>query len=305
MSKDIQVDKETLSDFLLELLARKLDAKARDWLISKIHQIGNQPQPKDLYLTFSAIPRFLGKQSIEPDAKDIERALEIRTGLNIQGWTVTQAARALALCTYPHTDQQSYLKILDQLFSAAEVTELVALYSALPLLPYPEQLKARASEGIRTNMSVVFDAVVLNNPFPSEYLDEDAWNQMVLKALFMERPLFQIYGLEQRGNPRLSKMISNYAHERWVAGRSTSPEMWRPIGVHGTIGIYEDLEHLIGLDDPDQQAAAVLVADALGTREAQTFLDHHQEVVDEVKRNKTTWDQIGQSWWDEKTRNKS
>ena len=189
------------------------------------------------------------------------------------------------------------------MFNSGEVTELVALYSALPLLPYPEKLTNRASEGIRTNMSVVFDAVVLNNPYAADYLDEGPWNQMVLKALFMERPLYQIQGLEKRSNARLTKMISNYAHERWAAGRSTSPEMWRPVGNQDTIGIYQDLEKLVSLEDTDQHQAAVLTAQALGTKEAQAFLDHHQPMVEQVSEQGTTWDELGQRWWASKNQN--
>ena len=297
MDSDSQVDNQAFTQFLGNLINEQLDDPARLWLKQKLDLITSKVELKDLYLTFSAIPRFLGKQTLEVSADYLQVAQTLRKGLHIKGWTIPQAARVLTICSYPFQDEQSFVKIMDQLFSAAEVTELVALYSALPVLPYPEALKARASEGVRTNMSVVFDAVVLNNPYPSEYLEEGAWNQMVLKALFMGRPMYQIYGLEHRSNLSLSKMISDFAHERWVAGRPTSPEMWRPIGTEGTISIYQDLEHLLTQEDSDQHAAAVLAARALNTREAQAFLDQHQSVVDQVTEQGTTWDDIGIRWW--------
>ena len=303
MSADIQVNSELLSDFLSGLLHRQIEASANDWFTQKLAQLKSKPQTKDLYLTFSAIPRYLGKHALQLSAADLEQANVLRQGFNPEGWSAAQAARVLTICSFHFDNSESYLKILDQLFNSAEVTELVALYSALPLLPYPEKLKNRASEGIRTNMSVVFDAVVLNNPYPADYLDEGPWNQMVLKALFMERPLYQIQGLERRSNARLTKMISNYAHERWAAGRSTSPEMWRPIGDQDTIGIYQDLEKLVSLEDTDQQEAAVLTAQALGTKEAQAFLDHHQPMVDRVSQQGVTWDKLGQRWWASKNQN--
>jgi hypothetical protein len=146
-------------------------------------------------------------------------------------------------------------------------------------------------------MSVVFDAVVLNNPYPSEYLDEAAWNQMVLKALFMDRPLYKIQGLDQRSNQQLSEMISNFAHERWAAGRPTSPEMWRPIGKYGPDNIYQDFERLIGMEDLHQQAAAILAVSALGSEEARSFLSSHSSVASKVNDNNITWDEIGIRWW--------
>ena len=146
-------------------------------------------------------------------------------------------------------------------------------------------------------MSVVFDAVVLNNPYPCDYLDEPAWNQMVLKALFMERPLYKIYGLEQRANLDLSRMISNFAHERWAANRPTTPEMWRPIGNYQPEHILSDLEKLTKMDDPDQKAAAILTAQGLNSESGNTFLMKHQEITDEVIKNKVTWTDIGTRWW--------
>lgn len=297
MSADFQVDRKALYQHLSDLVYRQLDNEAKHWLQEKLSLLQERPQPKDLYLTFSAMPRFVGKADLEFSNNDIETIQNLKAGLSLDGWTLPQAARVLTVCSYQYPNASAFLNVIDQLFSTAEVNELVALYSSLPVLPFPERLKARASEGVRTNMSVVFDAIVLNNPYTFEYLDEAAWNQMVLKALFMERPLYKIYGLEQRKNLELSKMISNYAHERWAAGRTTSPEMWRPVGDQGTISIYQDIEHLLTMDDPDQSAAAILAAATLDTKEAHSFLDRNRDLVEKIANDNITWDEIGKRWW--------
>jgi len=297
MSTDYQIDTQIFSEFLEKMLMNQIDESAKNWLQEKLEVLRNQPKPRDLFLTFSAMPRFLGKDQMVMTEAEVLRASELRIGLSFTGWSVPQAARVLTLCSYPFEHGNSFVDLLDQLFSTAEVSELVALYSALPVLPYPLMLQARASEGVRTNMSVVFDAVVLDNPYPSEYLDEAAWNQMVLKALFMERPLYRIYGLDQRANRSLSKMISNFAHERWAAGRPTSPEMWRPVGKHSPEGISSDLEKLMVMDDPDQKAASVLAAQAMDTDEGESFLTKYEDAVISVRQNNVTWDDIGARWW--------
>jgi hypothetical protein len=82
--------------------------------------------------------------------------------------------------------------VLDQLFGTADVGEQTALYLSLPLLPYAASFKHRASEGIRTNMTVVFNAIALDNPYAAEFMEEAAWNQLVLKAIFVGSPLHRI-----------------------------------------------------------------------------------------------------------------
>ena len=96
----------------------------------------------------------------------------------------------------------------------------------------PVQHVARAREGTRSAMQPMFEAVAHRNPFPMEQFDENAWNHMVLKALFIGSKLRPIQGLDERANPRLMRMLCDYAHERWAAERPVSPELWRCVGPH-------------------------------------------------------------------------
>ena len=57
---------------------------------------------------------------------------------------------------------------------------------------------------------------------------------MVLKALFVETTLAPIVGLDERANPELARILRDYAHERWAAGRPVSPELWRCVGPFAT-----------------------------------------------------------------------
>jgi hypothetical protein len=163
----------------------------------------------------------------------------------------------------PHQSPTEYTATLNRLFSTADLGELKALYAALPLLPYPEMHVTRAAEGVRTTMTSVFDAIALHNPYPHDYLPTEAWNQMILKAVFNARPLHQISGLDKRRNATLARMLVDYAHERWAAGRTLTPEVWRLVGPFLTSDHLPDLQRLLlSTDELEQQAAALALAES-------------------------------------------
>ena len=137
------------------------------------------------------------------------------------------------------------MRRLDQLCATADVDELVAFYLGLAVYPDPPRHRLRAAEGLRTNMSVVFESVAHRNPYPAEQLSEEAWNQMVLKALFIGSPLHPIVGLDRRANSVLARMLCDYAHERWAAGRPVSPELWRCVGPFASGPLLADLGRVL------------------------------------------------------------
>src|SRR5690625_7235687 len=99
------------------------------------------------------------------------------------------------------------------------MNEAVALYQGIPVYPWPESLKLRAAEGVRSNITTVFNAIALDNPYPKEYLEQDPFNQIVLKALFVGSPLYRIIGLEVRANATLARILVEYLQERRSAYR--------------------------------------------------------------------------------------
>jgi hypothetical protein len=139
----------------------------------------------------------------------------------------------------------------------------VALYRGLPLYPGAPLHVLRAAEGVRSNMRVVFEAVAHRNPYPAEQFGEPAWNQMVLKALFVGSRLHPIVGLDARRNALLARMLCDYAHERWAASRPVSPELWRCVGPFASGALLDDFRRLLERGTAvEQQAAALALLDA-------------------------------------------
>lgn len=170
--------------------------------------------------------RFIGKENLQLEKTDIEKLAKENICWFPQYWTMDRAVRTWLLLSLS-LDNQQYSNVIEQLFNTADVRELTALYQALPFLPNPKQYYHIATEGVRSNMTDVFNAIALYNSYPAAYFDELAWNQMILKALFVGSSLYKIQGLEQRANLTLAKMLVDYAHERLSAKRSVSPELWQ------------------------------------------------------------------------------
>ena len=173
--------------------------------------------------------------------------------------------------------------------ATADVDELVAFYRGLPLYPDPPRHRARAAEGVRSNMVVVFEAVAHHNPYPAEELAEDAWNQMVLKALFVGAALDPIVGLDARANATLARMLGDYAHERWAASRPVSPELWRCVGPFASGPLLADLGRVLETGTPPERAAAVLALRSSPDPDARRLLDRHATWRDAVAARGVDW----------------
>ena len=217
----------TTNNLLRDWLAQHTTNEGLTWLDNKCQLIAEGAAKRVFFTAFSAVPRYVGKKKLSLTMEQLQAAQKLRSHLHPQTWTSEGVARTLLLLALPHNSATEYLKVLEQLFTTADMGELVCLYQGLPLLPYPEQYRFRATEGVRSNMIPVFNAIALYNPYPQDYFDELAWNQMVLKALFVGSSLRHIQGLELRANPTLAQMLTDYANERLAANRTVSPELWQ------------------------------------------------------------------------------
>lgn len=215
----------TVADLLRGWLVSRLDASAKDWLDDRVNAVAGGDK-KALFLAFGLVPRKTGKRDLQLTADELAAVAQARPQWNPASWTVDQAARTLLLLRFPAPEASAYVHVLDQLFAAAEVHELVALYQSLPLYPHQPAFRLRCAEGLRTSMQAVFLAIVHNNPYPAEQLDEPAWNQLVLKTFFLGHAAEPVIGLTERANPGLAQMLIELAQERWAAGRKVPAQIW-------------------------------------------------------------------------------
>jgi hypothetical protein len=278
----------TPAPLLRRWLDDRLDADGAQWLHEAMAGVAADAGDRALFRSVSLVSRRLGKAALAPNAAALVDAGNARPGWDPSTWTVDQAARVLLLLA-ADSDADAFVRRLDQLCATADVDELVAFYRGLPLYPHPERHRQRAAEGLRSNMRPVFEAVAHRNPYPSEQLPEQAWNQMVLKALFVGCALHPIVGLDRRANAALARMLADYAHERWAARRPVSPELWRCIGPFASGPLLDDLARVLETGTPPERAAALLALRTAPDPHARRLIDEHAALRDALAAQRIDW----------------
>ncbi|MFM1934804.1 MAG: hypothetical protein RL360_1685 [Bacteroidota bacterium] len=226
---------------IFESIQQLADPTELNWLAGKI-----QEDSKGLSLAFVMAPRKVAKTRVG-----------IIPSWNWQNGTLDQLVRVYLLIHL--AEKEDGKSRIETLFDTAEMNELVALYRALPVLPTPEIWLHRATDAVRSNMGPVFDAIAFKNPYPTTYFSELAWNQLVLKCIFNDKPIHLIEGLDERANQALANTLADFAHERWAAGRRVPSQVWRLIRNFQTDTKEQDLKRLAESVDPNDRKAAELV----------------------------------------------
>ena len=272
-------------------LRRQLPADKFGWVESELAKLGEGRQ-RDLDMLFGLAPRKLGRADLELSPDDLAAARKARTDWDPRFWTLDEAVRILALLEFA-TAGGPFAKAFAELCRTAEVGEAVALYRGLPLYPDPAALEWQVGEGLRTSMRAVFEAIAHRSPFPKENFSEDRWNHMVLKALFIGSTLAPIQGLDERANPTLAKILSDYAHERWAAGRPVTPELWRCLGPFAEGILLDDLEKLASSKEGNERRAAALALSASPDSRASAMLKRLPDEARQVKSGSLSWESLG------------
>ncbi|GBD44940.1 hypothetical protein HRbin40_02435 [bacterium HR40] len=281
------------AELLRSWVLRRASPEGAAWFAETLAALLHHPSDRALYFALGFAPRRLGKADLALGEEELAQAAAVRPGWDPSDWSIDQAARLAFLLARFDGDEAAFARLLETLFVTADIGELVCFYRGLPLYPGPQLLLARAREGARTSMRPVFEAVAHRNPYPAEHFDEAAWNQMILKALFIGSRLWPIQRLDERRNPELARMLLDYAHERRAAGRPVDPELWRGVGPFATGPALADLARALDSSDPLERAAAVLALSESPDPEATTLLARAPELAAAARSGRLDWAELG------------
>lgn len=277
----------TPADLLRQWIDRDAAPEVVAWFDAKRAGLAAEPSSKALAIAFSQARR-LGKAELALTEDELAAAEAARPGWRPQGLTAEQAGRILLLSDAGAV-MNDFPEVVKSIFSTSDLGERIALLRGLPLYPRGEELLATAIEGVRTAMQPIFEAVAHGNPYAAEHFPQPAWNQMVLKALFIDSTMAPIVGLDDRWNAELAATMIDYAHERWAAGRVISPELWRGVGRFVDAAGVADLAKVLATGDETSRKAAALALSESSLPEAAAVLAAEPALASAVANHEIGW----------------
>ena len=275
-----------LSELIKEYCLNELqDEKTKSWLDQKLHSIKTD---QDFFISFALINKKIPRDHLQLSPAKIQTIHLKYPEFNIENWTLDQLCRFSLLMYYPLLSVESLTKLI----SVADTREQISIFKSIPYLENASHFAPIVVNGIRTNIVDVFDAITLKNPYPASYFSQDEWNQMILKAVFMERPIYQIKDIDQRKNEKLAHILFDYARERWAASRRVTPELWRMISGYITEKLFVEMIKKMAEGNAQDQKAMLKLIQESNLDAAQQWLNSQSTQIEPI-----SWDQIGSDFW--------
>jgi hypothetical protein len=175
-----------------------------------------EADPATVRTRFPMAGRKAGRGPLDPDASPDD----------VHAWTVDDAARTLLLLALGDGVEAE----LRDLYRFGDAAERRGLLRALPYLPVDDRVMDIVDDAIRTNDTRLVAAAL--GPYATEHLDDAAYDQAVLKCVFIGVPIAPLDGLPVRATAGTARMLAAFVHERVAAGRDIPAEVWDVIDRH-------------------------------------------------------------------------
>jgi hypothetical protein len=269
--------------FLKPIITRQSPKGAWDWLDYKLKQILSSETDALYFMTFSAVSQYFGKSHLTTTEEEVKKANTLRKDWRIDRWSLTQTARTYLLLSFAEKYPERFNETLDKIIGAADMFELIAIYQAMSLFPNPDRYSLHATNGIRSNMISVFDAIALNNPYPADYFNDLAWKQVVLKTLFVDSRIEQVIGIKRRAHQDLGTALCNTVEERFAAHRPIKLEMWSILGLCADSDMVRKLKGFLEHKDPILQQGALIACDSSTLPEAKALMHQHEALQKDIQ----------------------
>ena len=283
---------EHFKQFLSTIIKQHAATDGYNWLQERVTLISAGNDAIQLQICFAAVARKIEKKLIHLDSYQKEQLTNFLPEIFIEGWTLHRLCRLYILLNLNEAEKEKYCHAIESLFVNAEMNERADLHAALPAFAYAQHWVKFCEEGIRSNIGVVLEAIMYNNPYPANYLEEAAWNQLVLKAFFTEKNINLIVGIDERANAPLAETLIDYAQERWAANRTVNVQLWRLVAPFIDDANFTIIEKLHISEDENTRLAAALACSISNYLPAKALLDTMPEIKAKIIANEINWGNI-------------
>jgi hypothetical protein len=199
---------------LWDELEERVSPEGLAWVREAVAAI--EADPAAVRTRFPMAGRKAGRGTLDPDANPDD----------VHAWTVDDAARTLLLVALGDGVEAE----LRDLYRFGDAAERRGLLRALPYLPVGDRVMDIVDDAIRTNDTRLVAAAL--GPYATEHLDDAAYDQAVLKCVFIGVPIAPLDGLPVRATAGTARMLAAFVHERVAAGRDIPAEVWDVIDRH-------------------------------------------------------------------------
>src|SRR3954453_9941604 len=142
---------------------------------------------------------------------------------DVHAWTIDDAARTLLLVAGGRAVEGE----LAELYRYGDAAERRGILRALPFLELGDRGLYLLDDAIRTNDTRLIAAAL--GPYATEHLPDAAYDQAVLKCVFVGVPITGLDGIPGRVTTDGARMLGAFVHERVAAGRNVPAEVWTVI----------------------------------------------------------------------------
>ena len=199
------------------MLYQKLSATQEKWLNDAIDDIRSNHETKDTHLFYSAMAsRQLTSQALRDSPGH---------------WNIDEAARVILLQTCIDSSADNRYDIVWHAYRLGDENEKAAYIKGLSILDPSAELQDIALHTGRTNNVQLFSAIALHNTYPAVHYDDRAFEQLVLKALFLGLNIDHVESLSQRLHTELSNKCMDLVRERLAADREPPVSIWLAIDI--------------------------------------------------------------------------
>jgi hypothetical protein len=219
---------------VIERLEGRVSPEALAWLQDAAAEVAREPAK--IGTRFPAVGRKVGRGPLDADADPDD----------VHAWTIDDAARTYLLQALEDPGAE-----LRELYRYGDAAERRGILRALEYLDI--DAVDLVEDAIRTNDTRLIAAAL--GPYATAHLSDAAYDQAVLKCVFVGVPITPLDGLH-RVTPDGARMLAAFVHERVAAGRDVPGEVWTVIDRHPPADEIAAIEAELESPYEDRRAAA-------------------------------------------------